>query len=506
MMTVLLADTPATIAQSAPAQAASAQAASPQAPAAAPAKKLNWILSLRSRYEIWDWFDPGDLPATANDNASYSFLGEQAHVGFRYDARRWLDVLADAQVTGLVGLPDDANAPAPFGDLGLGASYYAPHRKRTDARVFLNQAYVTLKRPAQPATFLRLGRFEYLDGTESFTGDPSLDWVKRNRIIARLIGTFGFSHSGRSFDGLRASLDRKRFNLTGVAAHPRQGGFEIEGMPDVSKVDVTSATLTLKPGTISKKGEGRAFWMYYRDGRTPAADAVVKVDNRPLAGRAADSAPISLHMLGGHYIQTIPAGSDTVDLLGFGVYQFGDWGLLEQASYAVAAEAGYQFADVPWKPWLRAGYSRGSGDDDPRDFKHRTFFQALTTVRLYAQFPFHNMMNNEDLFAQVILRPRPGKLLLRADLHLLDLTEPADLWYTGSGVIQKCCSFGYGGRPANGRSDLGTLLDVSATWDPHPRVNAYFYAGQAFGGDVVRAIYPRGTGGTFVYGELTLKY
>lgn len=476
-----------------------------QVAAPAPAQRLNWILSLRSRYEIWDWFDPGDIPATGSDKATYGFLAEQAHFGLRYDASNWLDLLADAQVTAFGGLPDDANAPPPFGDLGLGASYYAPHQERNDARVFLNQGYLTLKRPARPGTFLRIGRWEYLDGTESFTGDASLDWLKRNRIMARLIGTFGFSHSGRSFDGLRASLDRPRFNLTGIAAHPRQGGFEIEGMPDVSEVDIANTTLTLKPGTISKKGEGRVFWMYYRDERSPA-DAVVKVDNRPLPARAADSAPISLHMLGGHYIQTIPAGSGTVDLLGWGVYQLGDWGLLDQKSYAVAAEAGYQFAQAPWKPWLRVGYFRGSGDDDPSDKTHGTFFQTLTTVRLYAQFPFFNMINNEDLFAQVVLRPKPGKLTLRGDLHLLDLTQPADLWYTGSGVTQKRRNFGYGGRPANGHGDLGKLLDFSATWDPHPRLNAYFYLGHAFGGDVVRAIYPGGTQGTFAYAEVTVRY
>jgi len=44
------------------------------------------------------------------------------------------------------------------------------------------------------------------------------------------------------------------------------------------------------------------------------------------------------------------------------------------------AEAGWQApAKTLWKPWFRAGVAYGSGDNDPKDGKHGTFFQILPT-------------------------------------------------------------------------------------------------------------------------------
>jgi hypothetical protein len=47
--------------------------------------------------------------------------------------------------------------------------------------------------------------------------------------------------------------------------------------------------------------------------------------------------------------------------------QFGAWGKLTQSSYAFAVEAGYRLTDTPWKPWVRLGYTLGSGDGNKAD-------------------------------------------------------------------------------------------------------------------------------------------
>lgn len=462
-------------------------------------KDLSLSGSTRLRYEGWGWFDTG-LP---NDPHRYGFFAAQTHLVLNATPAPWFAGRVDVQNTTFLGLPDDANAPPPLGDLGLGAAYYAPEQERNDSRVFINQLFLGVKDPARPGTYLRAGRFEYLDGVEVMSGDPVIDWVKRNRLTARLIGTFGFSHVSRSFDGATAALDRPRWNLTALAARPRQGGFAIDGMKEITDIDVAALTATVKPGLLGKRTEGRLFYIYYEDRRGPA-DQVVKVDNRPAPVRAADSANITLHQVGGHLVRAVPAGKATVDLMAWGVVQKGDWGQLDHSAWAAALEAGVQFPAGRLNPWVRAGYLRTSGDRDPADGRHETFFQTLTTVRLYAQFPFYNMMNSEDLFAQLVLRPVPGKLSLRSDLHLLRLTEPKDLWYVGSGATLRDRNFGYGGRPSNGNRSLATLLDASVTWDPHPRVSVYGYAGHAFGKDVIRAIY-NGRSGNFAYLETTLK-
>ena len=422
---------------------------------------LTTTASVRLRYEGWRWFDPGTSAPVGGDNNDYGYGAVLAKAGLRFDANRWFDASAELQNSTLLGLPDDARGPAPIGEMGAGASHFFPHKKTSDTRFFLNQAFVTFKRPAHPTTFIRAGRFDYIDGTEATTADPTIEWIRRARIAGRLIANIGFSHVQRTYDGATAALDGQQSNLTMLAAHPRQGGFDVEGWPQISKVGIASLTFTLKPALLGGTSEARLFAMYYRD-RRDDSDSVFKTDNRPAAVRLLDSASISIPMVGGHYIGHATLGAGQVDGALWGVYQGGSWGTLDHRGWAVSVEGGYQLSSVRWTPWLRVGYSRSSGDSDPSDVRHETFFQALTTVRPFALFPFFNLMNNEDLFAQVLVRPVPGKLLLRADVRSLRLAEARDLWYSGSGAFQRRASFGFAGRPSNGSTSLATLADFSA--------------------------------------------
>ncbi len=93
-----------------------------------------------------------------------------------------------------------------------------------------------------------------------------------------------------------------------------------------------------------------------------------------------------------------------------------------------------------------------SGDHDPNDSAHGTFFQLLPTPRLYARFPFFNLMNSTDGFGELILRPSK-RLLTRIDVHSLHLADPNDLWYQGGGAFQPT-TFGYVGQPGGGRRGL----------------------------------------------------
>lgn len=457
--------------------------------------------SLRLRYEGWSWFEPGSKAPVAPGSNSYGYGAAVLKAGLRYDNHRWFEATAEFQNTALLGLPQRASGPPPVGELGLGASYYTPHQKSNDTRLFLDQGFVTLKRPKLGA--LRAGRFSYIDGSEAVTHDPTLEWLRRNRVAGRLIGTFGFSHGQRSFDGASVEFDRPRANVTLFAAHPRQGGFELNGWREISEVDIAAATLTLKPALLGGKSEARLFAMYYADRRN-SSDSIFKADNRLPALRTADGDPIHMPMLGGHLIHHgVLGGSAQWDGTVWGVYQGGSWGRLDHRAWAMAAEAGLQIPGTRWAPWLRAGYNRSSGDDDPGDGTHATFFQALTTVRSTAQFPFFNLMNNEDLFAQLLLRPAAGRVTLRADVHRLRLAEANDLWYGGSGAFQRRGSFGFGGRPSGGHRDLATLADLSVDCTVRPWWNVYAYVGHAFGGRVVRASYAADAA-TFAYLEMTL--
>ena len=61
---------------------------------------------------------------------------------------------------------------------------------------------------------------ELIDGTEVTPKDATLAGLKRDRIAHRLIGNFGFSDVGRSFDGVQYTLNRSRLNITAFGGRP----------------------------------------------------------------------------------------------------------------------------------------------------------------------------------------------------------------------------------------------------------------------------------------------
>ncbi|MSQ47818.1 MAG: hypothetical protein EXR78_05415 [Deltaproteobacteria bacterium] len=384
--------------------------------------KLSVSGSLRLRGEFWGWFDDKG-PYESN----YNFFGSVARgmVSWKDDA---FDVVFEAQNSSLANLPDESVAPAPKGALGLGAVYFAHNRRQNDTNIFLKQAYITLKKVGVEGPMLKGGRFDFSEGNEVLTKDPALDWLKNARISQRLIGSFPFSHVGRAYDGTHVAFTRGPVNLTLMASHPTQGGFDLAGMKEMNEIDLLYGAINLTKPEFAQFMDTRFFYIYYGDGR-----GLLKSDNRPAPVRTADKQDISLHTEGAHWIAALPTAIGTIDLLAWGALQQGQWGKLDHSAWAWDVEMGWQPNLPPLKPWVRIGYGRSSGDDNPRDGDHDTFFQILPTARLYSYSTFYNLMNNDDAFIQLILRPFPG-LMTRSEFHVIRLGEGKDLWYSGSGA------------------------------------------------------------------------
>ena len=456
-------------------------------------------LSDRLRGEFVDWFRPrsGAAPEGAE---RYDFLGNQFRLGARVKLPHVLFAV-EMQDTRLVNLPDDASPPAStVGNLGPGALYFAHSHDREQGEPFLKQGNVTLSDlPRAPGLSLTAGRFEHSDGLETLPEDASLVWLKRARIGERLIGPFGYTHVTRSFDGVRAAYDQPHWNLTALTARPTHGGFEVSANREIEDVGIAGLALTLKGIPGAPPSDLRLFYLYYEDDR----DRAVKVDNRPLAARQADRGDIAVHTGGGHAVIVADVEPGRIEGLLWGALQGGDWGDLNHSAWAFAVEGGYQLPSVPGAPWLRAGYDRSSGDDDPGDGDHRTFFQILPTARIYAQLPFYNLMNSEDLFAQLILKPHP-KVTLRSDYHWLRLGERGDLWYSGGGATNDTV-FGFAGAPSGGRTELAHLVDVGINLSLLQQLTAYAYYGRAFGQSVVKTSFA-GAAANYGYVELAFRY
>jgi hypothetical protein len=465
-----------------------------QTPDATRTGDLKFTATLRSRIYVWDWFQPTS-PAYQNQ---YAYSGNLLRLNVA-KTRGALDLDAEIAVPFLLDLPRTATAPAPQGALGLGSNYYTANSNRQYAAMaFAKQLYGRYRFGAKESQSIQAGRFEFNDATELTPKNATLATLKRDRLSQRLIGTFGFSDVGRSFDGLRYSWSQPQTDFTFIAATPTRGVFQTDGW-GWNRVAFGYAAFTKEWGHGSHAADTRLFAIDYDDFRH-----ILKTDNRPAAIKQGDTENIHIQTWGGHSLHAIATKAGTVDALGWFAIQTGRWGTQTQRAYAVDFEGGYQPAILPKiKPWLRGGFTMGSGDGDPNDSKHGTFFQILPTPRPYARFPFFNMMNTEDAFGAMILRPH-AKVTLSSEFHSLRLSNPKDLWYSGGGAFQPW-TFGYSGRATSGRRSLGNLYDTSVEYRANRHMTFTAYLGYTQGLAVMRQIYPAGNDGRFGYLEALFK-
>ena len=215
----------------------------------------------------------GPAPAMNNNN-DYDLWAVRARLGALITTP-YVDGYAQAQYVGLYGLPDNAVA-SPGGPLGLGAAYFQANQSTNASNVFLKQAYLNFKFNSLglPGAFLKVGRFEFMDGMEYRTGNDKFDNLKRARIAQRLIAS-NVVHVGRSFDGFAAVYDRPAFDLTVTGIRPTQGGFTVQGQDEISDINVFYAALTGKKDVLVPGTEGRIFYVNYDDKRNTQV-----VDNR----------------------------------------------------------------------------------------------------------------------------------------------------------------------------------------------------------------------------------
>ena len=444
------------------------------APAATAPPTPTWRVSATNvmRLESWRYFEP----RPGGGDPDYTFLADRLRVDVRGHWAR-VDFTLAAQYVGMAGLPDRAVGP---GALGTGALYFDQgSRASNESQIYLR--FANLRFPAVArGVDLQIGRMGYLSGAEAPSGVAKIETVKRQRLDARLVGEFEWSIYQRAFDGVRVDVTRPRWRATGVAFMPTQGGFARAASTTMREVVVAGATLSSRPtSTPGRKTQVQAFGWQYHDART----VTQRPDN---TGRTAPGGvDIDVSTIGATLLGAYPAGPGEVDLFAWGVAQAGQWYGDDHRATAVALEGGYQWTKAPWRPWLRAGLFHASGDDDPADDAHGTFFPLLPTVRRFSQTTAYGTMNLRDLFVQVQARPRPA-IGLRLDLRRLDLASAADLWYAGSGAtLARGAVFGYAGRRSNGSTRLGTAVEASADCAITPRVSMNLFAGRLRGGPVV---------------------
>lgn len=468
-----------------------------QAPATAhsesvvPTSPVSFTVLDRTRINSTQWFS-----ATPNPKV-YGYSELLLRVGIAQN-RRTFDWQLEVTQPSVLRLPEDAVSPVSAqGQLGLGGTYYAANNNHADsAAAALKQGFIRFH-GSKPGRSLRVGRFEFVDGQETTPKNSDLLYLQTNRIAHRLIGNFGFSAAQRSFDGVDGHYNGHTWDITGLAARADQGVFNLNANPELN---VDLQYLAFSKYNFADRMLWRVFAIDYHDGRT----GLVKTDNRPLTVRTGDHRNIRLGSYGANLLASVPAGPGKVDFLAWGVLQNGNWGILNHRAGAIAIEGGYHATALRSSPWVRVGFLRSTGDSNPTDDQHNTYFQILPTPRVYARFPFYNMMNSKDQFVQVLDKPTK-RLDMRSDLHFLQLTSDRDLWYQGGGAYDNKV-FGYAGRPANLNSSFASIFDLSADYAVSNSIALSLFYSHPFGKSVIAAIYPTGHSAQYGYVEMTYKF
>jgi hypothetical protein len=397
-------------------------------------------------------------------------------------------------------LPGDAFVPGTNTPLGYGPVYFiANGNETTTASAFVQEAYVSIRGIDRNHSTLRVGRFLFNEGVEKKPESGDLAWLVRERISQRLIGDSEWTGITRSFDGAHFSSDLgPDSNITLVAGRVTKGVFQTDALGEM-EVETYYGAYTREFVTPNTDSQLRVFGLGYRDGRN-----VLKADNRPLPIRAADTADINIGTFGVNYALVAPIRYvGKWDIVVWGAQQIGHWGSLTQRANSGLFELGWHPPLPKIHPWLRAGAFFASGDGNPNDGKHATFFQPLPTEQLYARVPFYTLQNTEDYTGQVIWQPNP-RLELRSEVHKVKLHAVNDEWYLGTGAFQNS-TFGYYMLPDSGHRGLGNYVDFSAKYQVSENLALHAYLG-AMSGKAVETSSLKGKKGGFTFLEVAYRF
>lgn len=414
--------------------------------------RLDLGLALRVRTEYWDAF---------SDDEDW-YTGVRTRVRFGYAYRERILVAAEIQDLRLDSLGPDASGAEQL----YRAAADGRHRSYgTDLR----QLFLEL-RPLEKG-FLRVGRQDLKLGNEVPYPEPDWSYLKSARIGERLVGTVGWSQAERSNDGLAAGIDLGKHHLFVFGAHPTTGVFDPDdAYQDQQDIAYGGGAFTVKRGSVLESTELSAFAIGYDDDRSP--------DDGGLPGG------VEVYTLGAHWLGIYPLGPGKLDVLLWAAGQLGDYDDLDHEAAALVAEVGYGVPETRWKPWLRLGVNAASGDDDPGDGEHGTFFNLLPTNHLYYGFADQLALQNlVDRFVQLRLEPHEV-IALNLFLHRFGLAEDDDGRYSGTGAFDKQV-FGFRAQPSRGYAHVGTEYDAVATLKLHRNVTlelgyAFFDGGALF--------------------------
>ncbi len=171
---------------------------------------------------------------------------------------------------------------------------------------------------------------------------------------------------------------------------------------------------------------------------------------------------ISLYTLGARFWgRTGPWDYDT-ELTG----QWGRWAGDTIQAWSWSLDSGVTFDHLPWSPRLGVGFDLATGDDDPTDGKHGTFYQLFPLAHAY--LGYLDLVARQNIIAQNInLTMKPAEnVKAHIAWHTFWLYEESDALYNAGGVPIRRDPSGKSG------SDVANELDITVAWqiDTHQSI------------------------------------
>jgi len=453
-------------------------------------KQLQLGVDGRLRWEYWS-----GLEGRPNSQSDYNFANLRVRPYLRYPGKYFHFFFA-FQYAGAFNLPENAVS-------GPGRIYYSlSEPEDAPYSVDVVEFWMEAKDFLAEGLGFRVGRQGIKDGLEVLYKDKVFDWVKKVRLSERLLGTFDWTNLGRRYDMALGFYDREAFRVEGFASKLLSGGFEYDhAYRQLNDVDIFGGSFTLKKDALLKHTEGRIYGIYYRDDRVSAGTVT--------------GGTLDIPAVGASVVGVYPLGPGMLDALVWGCYEWGDWGITDHSAYAVFAELGYQFPDLRLKPWFRLGVAHASGDDDPAEGTHKSFFNmAPTNHKWYGYMDTSAFSNLVDFYQQVILKPAE-KVVVLIDGHLFWLADENDSWYAGSGPSNNEV-FGYAGgynvttdsiaRTTDGEAFIGGELDLTAKYKASKHVAFSGTYSHFFGAAGADAIFTENNNGDWFYLQTVVTF
>lgn len=436
-------------------------------------KEVEIKLRSRIRLEDWDTFNR----INSNQDSSYQNLLSLTELQLKSTGKKSYDYEARINFAKFLQLPENAS-------FGTGSAYYRGGFRKTNFKPYLRQLYFSFYNSDRSWRF-DVGRFDYNDIIEFKSKNKDLEWIKEFRISGRMIAIPGFQILQRSMNGININYNQKKYNLNLSAWKPTTGTTHKQAGDIMNDVKVFTLSNTFKFEKTLKNHEFQVFAYKYKDNR----DIVVnRPDNSQPTVRTTNGIDININSYGFWAVglHDVNAGKGRIDNTIWYIFQTGDWFEQDHKAYAYLIELGYKFKHCKSTPWIRTGLFKSSGDSDPTDNKHETYYPYLPFNRKHSKSLTFGLQNLEDRFLQLITQPHKD-LRLELEYHRIKLSEGNDKWYNGGGPIANTGnSFGVSINNTNGSTDFGTSIDFAVNYKINRESQLIFSYSKFYGGSVIK--------------------